>query len=200
MKYRLIPNTQLEPSVICFGTVPIGSALNEQDSFRLMDAYLDYGGNFIDTANVYGDWIPGEKSISEKTIGKWMKQTGVRDRVILGTKGAHPKLTSMHIPRLSPEHIIHDIDQSLGHLQTDYIDLYWLHRDDPTHPVEAIMDVLNRQIELGKIRSIGCSNWSVKRIAEAQEYARSNGLAGFVANQMMWSLPPRMLTIWKIKR
>lgn len=188
MKHRLIPGSELKPSTICLGTVPFGSWVNEQEAFRLLDAYLDLGGNFIDTANVYGDWVPGEKSVSEKAIGKWMKQRGVRERVILGTKGAHPNLATMHIPRFSPGHIIYDIDESLTHLQIDYIDLYWLHRDDPKQSVGEIMDVLNEQISLGKIRSIGCSNWTIDRIAEAQEYANRNGLQGFVGNQMMWSL------------
>lgn len=188
MKYRTIPGTPLKPSIIGLGTVLFGSGVSEQDSFRLMDAYLEMGGNFIDTANVYGDWVPGEKSVSEKAIGKWMKRRGNRNRIIIGTKGAHPNLAAMHVPRLSPAHIIHDLDQSLEHLQTDYIDLYWLHRDDPLQPVGEIIEVLNRQISLGKIRAIGCSNWTVNRMEEAQEYAERQGLIGFAGNQSMWSL------------
>jgi aryl-alcohol dehydrogenase-like predicted oxidoreductase len=176
------------PSVICLGTGSLGSTVNREDSFRLLDAFLDLGGNFVDTANVYADWLPGEKSTSEKTIGRWLRQRGWRERVVLATKGAHPCLETMHVPRLSPKEIVHDLEQSLGHLQTDYVDLYWLHRDDPSRPVAEIIEGLNEQIRVGKIRYIGCSNWTVRRIEEAEQYAKEHGLQGFVSNQMMWSL------------
>lgn len=188
MKYQSIPGTELHPSVICLGTVPLGSTVGEEDSFALLDAYVGHGGNFIDTANVYADWLPVGKSSSERMIGKWLKARGCRDKIILATKGAHPELATMHIPRMSRQDIVHDIEQSLGHLQTDYIDLYWLHRDDPARPAAEIIEVLNEQIRAGKIRHIGCSNWTVKRLVEANRYAADKGLHGFVGNQMMWSL------------
>jgi aryl-alcohol dehydrogenase-like predicted oxidoreductase len=194
---RAIPNTKLNPSIICLGTVPIGSSMNEADSFRLFDAYFELGGNFIDTANVYGDWVPGTKSISEKTIGKWIRQRGNRKKVIIATKGAHPNLSTMHLSRLSPEDIIHDINQSLEHLQTDVIDLYWLHRDDMNRNVDEIMEVLHSQVESGKVRYIGCSNWTIRRIAEAQAYAKSKSIPGFVGNQMGWSLAKRNINSMK---
>lgn len=189
MKTKNIPGTTLYPSVICMGTVPLGSTVSEQDSFELLDTFVEQGGNFLDTANVYADWLKMGKSTSEKTIGKWLKQRqGGRQQIIVATKGAHPNLDTMRIPRMSREELVHDIDQSLGHLQTDYIDLYWLHRDDSSRPVNEIMDVLNEQIRLGKIRYIGCSNWSIERLEEANQYARSRDLQGFAASQMMWSL------------
>jgi aryl-alcohol dehydrogenase-like predicted oxidoreductase len=94
----------------------------------------------------------------------------------------------MHIPRMSDKEIASDIDASLQHLQTDTIDLYWLHRDDPSRPAGEIIEALNSHIKAGKLRFIGCSNWRAARIAEAQSYAMAHGLKGFSANQMMWSL------------
>jgi aryl-alcohol dehydrogenase-like predicted oxidoreductase len=188
MKYTTIPTTELKPATICLGTVGIGSKLDQAASFELLDAYLDQGGNFIDTAQVYSDWLPGERSSSEKTIGRWLNQRRNRDNIILATKGAHPGLATMHIPRMSRQEIIHDLDQSLRHLQTDIIDLYWLHRDAPNHPVEDILETLNDQVKAGKIRYFGCSNWRTERIKAAQEYAAHHGLQGFAANQARWSL------------
>lgn len=185
---RTIPGTALTPSVICMGTAHLGSRLDERMSHRMLDAYAGRGGNFIDTANVYSDWIPGEKSRSEKTIGRWLRQRGNRSSIVLATKGAHPELSTMHVPRIDRASIMHDVEQSLGHLQTDYIDLYWLHRDDPGTPVAGIMETLNELIAAGKIRAIGCSNWTASRIEEANLYAAEHGLQGFAANQPMWSL------------
>ncbi|MBO9604661.1 MAG: aldo/keto reductase [Paenibacillaceae bacterium] len=188
MQTSLIPGTPLRPSVICLGAGGFGSNIAEADAFRLMDQFADGGGNFLNTANVYGDWVPGTKSLSEKAIGRWLRSRGNRDRTIVATKGAHPDLAAMHIPRVTRRDIVHDLEQSLAHLQTDYIDLYWLHRDDPNQPVEAIMDTLHEQIERGTIRAIGCSNWTLTRMEEANRYAASRGLMPFAASQKMWSL------------
>lgn len=181
-------HSDLSPSVLCLGGVPLGSALDSSTSFALLDAFIAFGGNLIDTAKVYADWLPGERSASEKTIGRWLRQRRNRAQVIVATKGAHPELSSMHKPRVTPQWIVADLEQSLRNLQTDFIDLYWLHRDDPTRPVEEIIDILHAQAAAGKIRAFGCSNWRAARIAAAQSYARSRGWPGFVANQMLWSL------------
>jgi aryl-alcohol dehydrogenase-like predicted oxidoreductase len=188
MKYIQIPGTDLKTSVICLGGGSLGSTNNQQESFSLLDLYIEQGGNFVDTAKIYADWLPGERSISEKTIGAWMRQRGNRQKVIVATKGAHPDLAAMHIPRLSPGEIIADLEASLLHLGTDVIDLYWLHRDDPARPVEEIIETLNSQVAAGKIRYSGCSNWRARRIQAAQEYAQKHGLMGFAGNQMLWSL------------
>lgn len=181
-------HSDLSPSVLCLGGVPLGSTLDAGASFALLDVFVALGGNFIDTAKVYADWLPGERSVSEKTIGRWLQQRRTRARVILATKGAHPELSSMHKPRVTPQWIVADLEQSLRNLQTDCIDLYWLHRDDPTRPVEEIIDTLHAQATAGKIRAFGCSNWRAARIAAAQRYAHARGWPGFVANQMLWSL------------
>ena len=187
MKQIVLPGTDLEVSSLCLGAGPIGSAVDQGESYRLLDAFLDHGGNFVDSALVYANWLPIEKSISEKTIGRWMKLRGNRGRVVVGTKGAHPDLAAMHVSRLSPGEIVGDLEASLRHLQTDRIDLYWLHRDDPHRPAGEIVETLNGQVIAGKVRWFGCSNWRAPRIREAQAYAAGHGLRGFVADQMMWS-------------
>ena len=188
MRTVLIPETNLEVSTICLGSADIGSKIDRATSFRMLDQFVDLGGSFIDTASVYADWLPGPRSISEKTIGDWFAHSGKRGRVVLATKGAHPDLNSMHVSRLSRAEIAHDVDASLRNLRSDVIDLYWLHRDDPAWPVGEIIEAMAEQVQAGKIRYYGCSNWRAERIAEAQAYAAQQGLPGFCADQMMWSL------------
>lgn len=187
MRRISLPHSDLTPSSLCLGTSLFGNGIDQATSFQLLDAYVAEGGNFLDTAKVYADWLPGEKSSSEKTIGRWLRQRGNRADVIVATKGAHPELATMHIPRLSPAEIAFDLHQSLRNLGVDTIDLYWLHRDDPARPVEEIMDTMQEQVQAGKIRYYGCSNWHTARLEAAQIYAARRGWTGFVANQMMWS-------------
>lgn len=188
MHYTTIPNTTLKPSVICLGTADIGSKIDLATSFRMLDAFSEQGGNFLDSAEVYANWLPGEQNLSEKTVGKWLAARGVRDKMIVATKGAHPRLSSMHVSRMTRADIVHDVDQSRKNLQTDVIDLYWLHRDDPQRPVAEIIDTLNEQVKAGKLRHFGCSNWQTERIKAANAYASAQGLQGFVANQPLWNL------------
>jgi aryl-alcohol dehydrogenase-like predicted oxidoreductase len=183
-----IPTTDLRVSSLCLGTAEFGAVVAKADAFRLLDAFVDAGGTFIDTANVYADWIPGAKSSSEKFIGEWLAQRGLRSRIILATKGAHPPLANMQQGRLRPLDIVHDLEQSLGHLHTDAVDLYWLHRDDPSQPVEQIVETLAAQIRAGKVRAWGVSNWRTERIAAAQRYAAKASLPVLAANQPQWSL------------
>lgn len=189
MKQITIPKTTLTASAICLGTSNFGAAIAQADAFTLLDAYVDHGGNFLDTAEVYANWRPDlPRSISERTLGAWLAARGNRDRIRIGTKGGHPDLATMHLSRLAPADILHDLTGSLARLQTDYIDLYWLHRDDPTRPVGEIVETLDAQVRAGKIRAFGCSNWSTARMREAWHYAAEHGIPGFTANQPMWSL------------
>ncbi len=188
MRYRQIPGSDLNPAVIAMGTGSLGSAVDRETSFRLLDAYLDAGGNFIDTAKIYADWLPGERSASEKTIGRWLAARGNRSQVILATKGAHPRLATMDVPRLSSRQITADLEASLRHLGVETIDLYWLHRDDPARPVEDILGTLNRLAAAGKIRAFGASNWKLKRLKEAQAWAAKHGQQGFIASQVYWNI------------
>ena len=188
MKYAKINNTGILASKLVLGTDAFGSSLPCDDSFVLMDAFFDAGGNILDTASVYADWLGGEKSASEKTIGKWLLKKGCRDKVIISTKGGHPDCNNMRIPRLSKEDIDHDLHNSLVNLKTDYIDIYWLHRDDESRSVEEIIDTLDVHVKSGKIRHIGASNWRYERILEANEYAKKSGKTPFIASQIQYSI------------
>ncbi|SFL68031.1 Predicted oxidoreductase [Paenibacillus sp. 1_12] len=188
MKVKAIRNTDLLPSVICLGTSHIGSSISEDDSNGILDAYTDAGGNFLDTAEVYANWLPIEPSSSERFLGKWMKDRGNRDQMIVATKGGHPRLDTPMISRLSAEEIGHDILGSLQRLGTDYIDLYYLHRDDLRIPVEILIEIMETHVRQGHIRYYACSNWTLERLEQAQLYAASKGYAGFVAVSNLWSL------------
>lgn len=188
MNYKKFNNADLNVSPVCLGTVNYGTTMSEQDAKAQISAFLDAGGNFLDTAHIYGDWGDGPKCVSERVIGKWLKENGHRDEIVLATKGAHPDWGYMDIPRVNKACIEKDLDESLEYLNTDYIDLYFLHRDDPNTPVSEIMECLDDARKAGKIRYYGCSNWALSRIKEAQAYSEAHGLQGFSCNQLMWSL------------
>ncbi len=188
MRYSTLPGLPLAPSVICLGTGGYGTNIPTEQAFALLDAFAEQGGNFLDTARIYGAWAPGGEGASEKTLGAWLKRMGARDRFVISTKGAHPDLATMHISRIGPADLAADIRASLDALQTDAIDVYWLHRDDPAVPVGEILAALNEYLAAGRVRAIGASNWSLVRLVEANDYARSHGLTGFQANQIGWSL------------
>ena len=200
MRYIKLPKTDMEVSQIQLGSAEFGvdvqypgmKAVPTEDAFRLMDEFVDMGGNFIDTAHVYSDWIPGEFGRSEKCIGKWLTSRKSRNKVFIATKGGidftnHVGLYGPPID-LSKKEIDKDIEESLENLKTDYVDLYWLHRDEPSRPVGEIIETLNDNVKKGNIRYIGCSNWLPDRIAEANAYAEEHGLMPFVGSQFEWSL------------
>lgn len=188
MNYKEIPRTDLRASVICLGTSHIGSAIGDAESNDLLDTYIEMGGSFIDTAEVYANWLPIEPSSSERFLGQWIKSRGSRNRIVLATKGGHPLLDKPERRRITEEDIRTDLEGSLRRLQTDYIDIYYLHRDDPRIPVETIVDLLEAHVRKGNIRYYGCSNWTLERIKQANQYASSRGYTGFVAVQNLWNL------------
>jgi len=188
MNYIKFNKTDLKVSPVCLGTVNYGTTMSEQDAKAQMSKFLDEGGNFIDTAHIYGDWGDGPKCTSERVVGKWIKENGNRDKFVLATKGAHPDWGFMEIPRVNKKDIEKDLHESLEYLNTEYIDLYFLHRDDPNTSVAEIMECLDDARKAGKIRYYGCSNWALPRIKEAQAYCKEHGLQGFTCNQLMWSL------------
>lgn len=182
-----LTNTELKVSEVALGTAPYGDARTREESFLLMDIYREYGGNFLDTALVYGDWGP-EPSSSEKIVGEWMRSRKSRNEMVLVTKGCHPLAQDMSIPRVGASYIYEDVEKSLRNLKTDWVDLYFLHRDNPAVPVAEILEALEEQVRKGNLRYYGCSNWEVDRIREAAEYAKVHGLKGFVCNQCMYVL------------
>lgn len=175
-------------SVIGFGTADFGGKLPEGLARELMDAYMAIGGNFIDTARVYGDFVTPKNGESEKIVGRWMEDRGNRDRIFLSTKGGHPPITSLHTSRLNPEDVRGDMAASLEDLRTDHVEIYWLHRDDEQQPVGRIMETLQGFLEDGTARMTGVSNWRPERIREANAYAAAHGLTPLAANQPQFSL------------
>lgn len=188
MNYPMLPGTTLKVSAVCFGTGEIGSSIDRETSFRLFDCYMDQGGNFFDSAHNYGDWVPGiERNVSEKTLGAWLKSRKNRDKVIVATKGGHADLDKPQTGRLSRKELEKDIEESLRFLETDSIDLYYIHKDYPEFSVEEIIETLNDAVKTGKIRYFASANMKIDRLKAAQEYAKSKGLMGFSANQMFWN-------------
>jgi aryl-alcohol dehydrogenase-like predicted oxidoreductase len=183
-----LPGTNLAVSPLCLGGTMWGNTISEAASFALLDRFVALGGNFLDTARIYSDWVPGEHRRSERILGDWLQARGHRSRLIVATKGAHPFIDSLMVPRTSAADIRDDLEGSLRTLRTDVIDLYWLHRDDVTRPVGHFIDLLNAFLREGKIRAFGASNWTTDRIRAANEYARTTGQSGFVANQPFWCL------------
>lgn len=174
-------------SRIILGTAPFGSTMTREQSFDIMDTYYAHGGRTLDTARVYSDWIPNGHNTSERTVGEWIRERDCREQIVLMTKGAHPPVGQPHISRVNPEDIRADFEESLRVLQTDYVDVYFLHRDDERVPAAVIMDVLDELVKSGRIRMLGASNWRAERILEANEYARAAGKTPFAVSEIQWS-------------
>ncbi len=189
LKKITLNKTSLNVSQLCLGTNMFGSALNDEAAGKILDVFFANGGNFIDTAHSYGDWVPGiANAASERTLGALLAGRP-RASYVLATKGCEFDYRKGDFAlRVTPDALRHDLDGSLAALGIDCIDLYWLHRDDPSRPVGAIVDALIAEQQAGRIRYFGCSNWSVERILEAQRYAAASGHAGFAACQPMWGL------------
>ena len=162
---------------LALGTAPFGTGIPRDTAFSILDAFTDLGGNLIDTAAVYG------MGVSEQTLGEWMRLRGSRHRVVISTKGGHPSLPDWS-RRINEGDIRADMEASLRYLGTDHVDIYFLHRDDESKPVEAIMPILDALVREGKTRLIGASNWTVARINEANTFARENGMAEFSVSQI----------------
>lgn len=174
---------------LVLGTADFGSARPVDESFRLMDRFAELGGDHLDSAHVYAAWLPRGTGASERTVGAWVRRRGMEGRVRVASKGAHFRLDVPDAPsRVRPECIAIDLRESLDRLGLARIDLYYLHRDDPTTPVEPLLEALERERRAGLIGSYAASNWSPARMAEAQRVARLRGWPGFVANQIQWSL------------
>jgi aryl-alcohol dehydrogenase-like predicted oxidoreductase len=180
--------TSISASEIICGTAHYGHEITAEDSFKLLDVYYEGGGRTIDTARIYGRMIGGV-SVTEQCIGSWLKESGIdRSSVTIITKGCHPDFSDLKKPRVGARFIDEDISGSLEDLQTDYIDIYQLHRDDPDVTVAEIIESLNEHLCAGRILSLSASNWTAARIQEANEYAMAKGLAGFASSEVNFSL------------
>ena len=188
MKYIKLNQTDITASCVALGTDSIGTYIDEEKSRAILDKFTELGGTLIDTAVSYADWEPGETSRSEKLIGRWMKDRNNRHELIIATKGGCPHHTSMHTSRLSREEVNSDMDKSLINLKTDYVDVYFLHRDDESKPVEEIAEILCALVKNGKARYAGLSNWKPYRIDLFNEYCRNHNLPEAVTSQIQFGL------------
>ena len=183
-----ISTTDLDVFPLALGGNVFGWTANQEESFAALDAYAAAGGNFIDTADMYSAWAPGNSGgESETIIGRWMKARGNRDRMIIGTKvGMLESLSG-----LSANTIPVAAEQSLGRLQTDRIDLYYAHKDDPKTPLEETLGAFDTLVREGKVRYIAASNYTAPRLAEALDVSKRRGFARFVALQPHYNLVER---------
>lgn len=183
-------------SKIGLGTGRFGTVVSEERSFEMLDLFYQNGGNIIDTARNYYEWVENGRGKSEQTIGKWMAKRGVRDKVYISTKCGVRNEGKTFYMNLSKENLLEECKQSLEALQTDYIDIYLLHRDEPDRPVEEIMETLQVVQEAGKVKAIGVCNWSADRVKKANIYALEHGLVPFKIVQTWWSIAAYTPNMW----
>ena len=180
----------LRVSRLTFGCNVFGWTVDERTSFSLLDAWLDAGFNTIDTADVYSAWVPGHSGgESETVIGKWLRASGKRDRIVLATKVGKPMGPDKK--GLRPAYIRSALEASLQRLQTDHVDLYQSHDDDPDTPLEDSLGAFSDLISEGKVRAIGASNYSAGRLALALETSARHGLARYESLQPLYNLYDR---------
>ena len=190
MQLRSLGRSDLQVSPLAIGGNVFGWTVDEATSFRLLDAWLDAGFNFVDTADIYSSWVPGHSGgESETIIGKWLRQTGKRNRVVLATKLGKPMGEGLQ--GLSPAYIRTAVDASLRRLKTDHIDLYQSHDDDADTPLEDSLATFAELIKAGKVRAIGASNYSAPRLAEALDVAERLGLPRYESLQPLYNLYDR---------
>jgi aryl-alcohol dehydrogenase-like predicted oxidoreductase len=191
MQKMELGNSAVQVSALCLGTDLIGSKIDRETSFRLLDLFREQGGTFIDTGNFYAAWLPGcQGGESETTIGQWMKDRAARGEMVLSTKlgfdypGCSGGLNKAEIER--------ECEKSLKRLQTETLDLFYAHRDDPQTPFEETMEAFAHLIKAGKVRAIGASNLKVWRIAEANTVSRHHGWPQYSAIEQRYTyLRPR---------
>lgn len=195
-----LPSTTLRASQICLGTAEWDSLITGDDVPRLLELYLQQGGNLLDSAHCYAAWLDNGKGEgrSERAVGRAVRQLGVRNQVIIATKGGHPTINE-HYRRpaqtLSRQIVENDVAQSLERLGMETIDLYYLHRDDGITSIPEIMEMMNDLVKRKQIRYFASSNWSTRRMQEANDYAASKKLQGFCCSQVCWALAT---PTWKI--
>ena len=183
-----LANTDLTIYSLCLGGNVFGYSADKQNSESVLSFYADNDGNFIDTADMYSQWAPGHiGGESETVIGNWMKKRGNRSQMVIATKVS--KLDTR--PGLKAANIAAACDDSLRRLQTDYIDLYYAHQDDPDTPIEETLGAFDSLIKVGKVRYIAASNFTRARLEESLDIAKNLNLASYVACQDQYNLMDR---------
>ena len=189
MEKRILGKTDLNIAPIVFGGNVFGWTIDEKKSFEILDQFVESGFNFIDTADVYSRWAPGNKGgESETIIGKWLKKHNKRHDVIIATKVGSDMGQGKSLKR---DYIINEVEHSLSRLQTDYIDLYFSHFDDESTPVEETLGAYETLIKAGKVRWIGASNFSADRLKESLVYATQHSLPRYEVYQPGYNLYDR---------
>jgi aryl-alcohol dehydrogenase-like predicted oxidoreductase len=185
---RNIPGTDLDVFPLSLGGNVFGWTADEATSFQVLDAYAAGGGNFIDTADSYSAWVPGNHGgDSELIIGRWLAARGNRDRIVVATKVG----SFAGAPGLRRANIIKATDDSLRRLGTDHIDLYYAHKDDPNTPVEETVAAFAELVTAGKVRAVAASNFTPSRLAESLDVADAISAPGYVALQPHYNLVHR---------
>lgn len=190
MQKRTLGTSGIEVSPLCFGGNVFGWTADEATSFKLLDRFTESGFNFVDTADVYSRWVPGNQGGESETIlGKWLSQGGRRDQVVIATKcglemGPNEK-------GLSRQYIVKAAERSLKRLQVERIDLYQAHTDDDQTPLDETLEAFGKLIEQGKVRAIGASNYSGRRLQEALDVSRRHGFPAYVSLQPLYNLADR---------
>jgi len=191
MEKRKLGNSGLEVAPLAFGGNVFGWTADESTSFALLDAFVDAGFDLIDTADVYSYWVQGHSGgESETIIGKWLKRSGKRSKVVIATKVG--KEMGPDSKGLSKAYILQAVEASLRRLQTDYIDLYQSHADDPQTPLEETAEAFDQLIKQGKVRAIGASNFSAQRLAESLEVSEQTGYPRYESLQPLFNLYDRV--------
>lgn len=192
MANRTLGKTALSVSPLCLGGNVFGWTADEQRSFAVLDAYVEGGGNFIDTADTYSTWLLGHVGgESESILGRWMSARKNRGGVILATKVGSRMGTAPDAYGLSRRYMLEEVEASLRRLQTDYIDLYQAHRDDTQTPLEETLAAFDALVRQGKVRYIGASNYSAARLREALHFSSQHGYARYECLQPPYNLMNR---------
>ena len=190
MEKRRLGKSAIEVAPLMFGGNVFGWTADEAMSFKLLDGFVGAGLDAIDTADVYSKWAPGNKGgESEAILGKWLKARGRRDKVVIATKAGNEMAPDKK--GLSKAYILRAVEDSLKRLQTDYIDLYQSHVDDPATPVDETLSAYQKLIEQGKVRAIGCSNFTPARLAEALAASSAKTLPRYESLQPHYNLYER---------
>ena len=190
MNKRALGSSGLQVSPLCLGGNVFGWTVDEATSFSLLDAWVDAGMNFIDTADMYSRWAPGHSGgESETIVGKWLKRSGKRDKVVLATKVG--KDMGDGKVGLAPAYIRSAVEASLKRLQTDVIDLYQSHDDDSKTPLADTLGAYADLIRAGKVRAIGASNFTAARLSEALAVSAAHGLPRYECLQPLYNLVER---------
>ncbi len=192
MHYRKLGRSGLKVSELCLGTMQWGWSADTDAAFAVMDAFVEAGGNFIDTADVYSQWAEGNSGgVSEEIIGRWMKSHGKRHEIVLAIKVRGAMWPGPNGEGLSRSHILQACEDSLRRLQTDYIDLYQTHWYDAETPIEETMAALDTLVQQGKVRYVGCSNYPAWRLMQALWASAADSLARYDSLQPHYNLVNR---------